>query len=97
MASDRPLPELDPGDLVVLHDTGGYAFTAHWAYNSVPRSAVYGFVVTDGPGGAGDLDGAGESGRGEVVFALLRPQQTEAEIVAENGGGRADALLGLRR
>lgn len=74
VAAGRELAQLDEGDLVVLHDTGGYFFTATWTYNSLPRPAVYGFEV------AAD---------GSVGFTLLRRRQTLEEIVAEAGGDPA--------
>ncbi|WP_062643629.1 diaminopimelate decarboxylase [Streptomyces maremycinicus] len=77
VAHDRPLPALAEGDLVVLHDTGGYYFSAHWSYNSLPRPAVYGYRL--------------EAGR--VTFATVRSAQTVREISAESGLDRADALL----
>ncbi|HEY3884821.1 MAG TPA: hypothetical protein VGL62_06425 [Vicinamibacterales bacterium] len=81
LASERELPLLESGDLLLLHDTGGYYFTALWTYNSLPRPAVYGFEVDD----------AAES----VHFTLLRPQQTLEELVAEAGGEPAGARTGL--
>ncbi|MFJ6659935.1 diaminopimelate decarboxylase [Streptomyces sp. NPDC091377] len=77
VASERPLPELAEGDLVVLHDTGAYYFSAHWAYNSLPRPAVHGFLERDG----------------EVSFAVIREAQTVDEVAAESGAAQADALL----
>ena len=76
LAVERKMTALDAEDLVLLHDTGGYYFTATWTYNSLPRPAVYGFEV--GPDGG-------------VRFVLLRAQQTIEEIVAEAGGGVAGA------
>ena len=38
---DRPLPKLQPNDYVIVHDTGGYYFSNHFDYNSLPRVAVY--------------------------------------------------------
>ncbi|MFJ3878296.1 diaminopimelate decarboxylase [Streptomyces sp. NPDC090077] len=80
LATARELPELSPGDVIAVPDTGAYAFTAHYGYNSLPRPAVHGFTAGPGP-------------RDPVRFALARPAQTPAEIVAEAGGARADALL----
>ncbi|MCX4767127.1 diaminopimelate decarboxylase [Streptomyces sp. NBC_01275] len=77
VAHERPLPELAEGDLVVLHDTGGYYFSAHWSYNSLPRPAVYGCLVRDG----------------RVAFTTIRSAQTVREISAESGLAHADALL----
>ncbi|MER5428121.1 diaminopimelate decarboxylase [Streptomyces sp. NPDC002588] len=77
VAHERPLPELAEGDVVVLHDTGAYYFSAPWAYNSLPRPAVYGYLVRDG----------------RAAFATVRPAQSVREISAESGLHRADALL----
>ncbi|ROO86929.1 diaminopimelate decarboxylase [Actinocorallia herbida] len=79
VARDRPLPELAPGDLITLLDTGGYAFTAHWSYNNVTRPAVHGFTTAGG----------------EVRFTTIRAEQTTAEILAESGADLADDLLAL--
>ncbi|MCU7820574.1 diaminopimelate decarboxylase [Kitasatospora sp. DSM 101779] len=79
VARGRALPRIEPGDLVVLHDTGGYYTSAHWAYNSLARPAVHGFTAADGP----------------VRFATVRPEQTLAEIAAEAGAAHADALAAL--
>jgi diaminopimelate decarboxylase len=83
LAEARPLPLLSPGDLVAAPDTGAYFFSAHYGYNSLPRPAVHGFR-TD-PGGAGAPD--------TVRFSLVRPAQRLSDLVAEAGGGHADALL----
>ncbi|MEY9872058.1 diaminopimelate decarboxylase [Streptacidiphilus sp. MAP12-33] len=79
VAHERPLPPIRPGDLVVLHDTGGYYASAPWGYNSVARPAVHGFSTRDGA----------------VRFATVRDRQTALEIVAESGGAHAGSLLGL--
>ncbi|WP_367223194.1 diaminopimelate decarboxylase [Streptomyces sp. 16-176A] len=78
VAHDRALPELAEGDLVVLHDTGAYYFSTPWAYNSLPRPAVY---------------GCAEAG-GRIVFATVRRAQTLREISEESGLAHADALVG---
>lgn len=80
VARERELPELAPGDLVALYDTGAYYFSTHFHYNSLPRPAVYGYVVSDA---------------GVVTFAPVRPAQTVAEVVAESGAAQAGSLLGL--
>jgi diaminopimelate decarboxylase len=72
VARDRPLPLLAAGDHVALLDTGAYYFSNHFAYNSLPRPAVYGYTAHPD---------------GSVDFALVRAAQTEAELVAESGGG----------
>ncbi|WP_329195785.1 MULTISPECIES: diaminopimelate decarboxylase [unclassified Streptomyces] len=78
LATARELPELSPGDLIGVPDTGAYFFTAHYGYNSLPRPAVHGFTLT-----ASD----------DVRFALARPAQPPASLVEEAGGGQRDALL----
>ncbi|MET9801508.1 diaminopimelate decarboxylase [Streptomyces sp. NPDC006368] len=80
LAVKRPLPLLDQGDIVAALDTGAYYFAHHYAYNSLPRPGVYGFLTGDD---------------GSVRFATVRPPQTVAEIVAEGGGGHRDALLAV--
>ncbi|RKE16909.1 hypothetical protein [Streptomyces sp. TLI_171] len=79
VARARELPRIEAGDLVVLPDTGGYCASAPWGYNSVPRPAVHGFVR------------AGDGFR----FTAVRAEQSLAEVVAEAGGARPDALLDL--
>lgn len=70
LATARELPELAPGDLIAIPDTGAYFFTAHYGYNSLPRPPVHGFTTTPG---------------GTVHFTPARPAQSAAEIVAEAG------------
>ncbi|GAA1426334.1 diaminopimelate decarboxylase [Streptomyces thermospinosisporus] len=78
LAREYPLPLLEQGDYAAALDTGAYYFAHHYAYNSLPRPAVHGFVA-DQPG--------------DVGFALVRPAQTTEEIVRESGGDHADALV----
>ncbi|MFD8087794.1 diaminopimelate decarboxylase [Kitasatospora sp. NPDC059722] len=66
VARARPLPLLEPGDLVALLDTGAYYATTHFQYNSLPEPAVHGFTV--------DPDGT-------VHFELLRPAQTTDDLL----------------
>ncbi|SEF23239.1 diaminopimelate decarboxylase [Amycolatopsis pretoriensis] len=77
LAKERPLPLLEPGDLVVAHDTGAYYFGAHYAYNTLPRPAVHGFTVTE---------------RGEVEFTPIRRAQSLTELVADAGAEYVGAL-----
>ncbi|WP_107498770.1 type III PLP-dependent enzyme domain-containing protein [Actinacidiphila yeochonensis] len=72
VARGRELPLLESGDHVALLDTGAYYFSNHFAYNSLPRPAVYGYTVRPDGG---------------VDFAPVREAQTQAEVVAESGGG----------
>ncbi|MEE1755942.1 diaminopimelate decarboxylase [Streptomyces sp. SP18CS02] len=78
LAVKRPLPLLAQGDIVAALDTGAYYFAHHYAYNSLVRPGVYGFI--------GRADGS-------VAFATVRGPQTVEEIVGEAGGGHPDALL----
>jgi diaminopimelate decarboxylase len=82
LAANRPLPLLEQDDWAAALDTGAYYFAHHYAYNSLARPAIYGFSA-DPDGGTG------------VRFAVIRPAQTVEEIVAESGGGHADALGAL--
>ena len=81
LAEGRRLPELAPGDVVAALDTGAYFFAHHYAYNSLPRVGVYGYVAHGGPDG--------------VRFATVRDPQTVREIVTESGGAHAGALTNL--
>ena len=38
-AIDRPLPKIDMGDIVVIHDTGAHGFSMGYNYNGRLRSA----------------------------------------------------------
>ncbi|MFE0671775.1 diaminopimelate decarboxylase [Streptomyces sp. NPDC058867] len=81
LAEGRALPALEPGDLVAALDTGAYYFAHHYAYNSLARPGIYGFV----PDGSGGVD-----------FATVREPQSLESIVAESGGAHASALTTLR-
>ncbi|WP_030897344.1 diaminopimelate decarboxylase [Streptomyces sp. NRRL F-5126] len=78
LATDRPLPRIEQGELVAALDTGAYYFAHHYAYNSLPRPGVHGFTAPDD---------------GPVSFATVRTPQTVEEIVAESGGAHRDALI----
>lgn len=78
LAAARELPLLAPGDLVCVPDTGAYAFTAHYGYNSLPRPPVHGFTATPS---------------GKVRFTLARAAQPPSTIPAEAGANTPDALL----
>ncbi|QIQ04495.1 diaminopimelate decarboxylase [Streptomyces liangshanensis] len=79
LAENRSLPLLGQGDLVAALDTGAYYFSNHYAYNSLARPGIYGFLPSPGDGGG-------------IRFATVRTPQTVEEIVAESGGAHADAL-----
>lgn len=96
LAEGRPLPRLAPGHHIAALDTGAYYFAHHYAYNSLARPAVHGFLIdSDRPGPdrittpSGADDDASPLG---VSFATVRPAQTIAEVVAEAGGAHAMAL-----
>ncbi|MEV5985701.1 diaminopimelate decarboxylase [Streptomyces sp. NPDC052051] len=80
LAEGYRLPLLEQGDHVAALDTGAYYFAHHYAYNSLTRPGVYGYA---------------RDASGETRFALVREPQTVQEIVAESGGGHADALTAL--
>lgn len=84
VARGRELPELEPGDLVALYDTGAYYFSTHFHYNSLPRPAVYGYVL---PENGAEAD--------KVTFAPVRSAQSLDEVLAESGAQYAGSLLGL--
>ncbi|WP_329051496.1 diaminopimelate decarboxylase [Streptomyces violaceus] len=64
LARDRALPPLEPGDIVVLPDTGAYYFSTPFHYNSLPEPAVHAVRI---------------SGDGQVRFELVRPAQQPYE------------------
>ncbi|MFB8026287.1 MULTISPECIES: diaminopimelate decarboxylase [unclassified Streptomyces] len=80
VAHARELPELREGDFVTLYDTGAYYFSTPWAYNSLPRPAVYGFA----------------GGPGAIRFAPVRDAQSLDSVAEESGLAHADALTVLR-
>ncbi|MFE6698695.1 diaminopimelate decarboxylase [Streptomyces sp. NPDC057718] len=87
VAYGRELPELAEGDVVALYDTGAYYFSTPWAYNSLPRPAVYGFRVAAGQEGE-------EPGHvGTVTFSTVRGPQSLDSIAAESGLAHVDALV----
>ena len=70
VAHRRDLPKLDNGDLVMLHDTGGYYFSNHFYYNSIPAPAVYGYDFND---------------NGEIQLQTYRQQQTLEDVMTTIG------------
>ncbi|WP_225840202.1 diaminopimelate decarboxylase [Streptomyces sp. NK08204] len=81
LAQARALPLLEQGDYAAALDTGAYYFAHHYAYNSLVRPGIYGFVP-DGTAG--------------VAFATVREPQRLTEVVEESGGAHASALTTLR-
>ena len=67
---ERELPLIEPGDYIMLHDTGAYYFSNPFFYNSLPASAVYGAKLSDA---------------GAVDFDVWREQQTYDDMLAVIG------------
>jgi diaminopimelate decarboxylase len=70
VARDRPLPTVQPGDWVVLHDTGAYYFSNPFYYNALPACAVYGVE---------------DAGRPTMRFAVWREQQSADDMLSVIG------------
>lgn len=47
ICANQLLPKLEVDDYVMVHDTGGYYFSNHFDYNSLPRVAVYMVIGSD--------------------------------------------------
>ncbi|GAC16887.1 type III PLP-dependent enzyme domain-containing protein [Aliiglaciecola lipolytica] len=47
VCEDKLLPKLEANDYVLIHDTGGYYFSNHFDYNSLPRVSVYAVRETE--------------------------------------------------
>lgn len=71
VARDRAMPELRPGDLAALLDTGAYYASTPFGYNSLPRPGVHGFTL---------------GAEGTPEFTTVRRPQTIAELITESGG-----------
>jgi diaminopimelate decarboxylase len=70
IGTGRMLPLIEPGDYVVLHDTGAYYFSNPFYYNALAAPAVYGAEVFDD-----DF----------VKFTVWRRQQTVDDMLAVIG------------
>jgi diaminopimelate decarboxylase len=70
IGTGRMLPLIEPGDYVVLHDTGAYYFSNPFFYNALPAPAVYGAEVSDDH---------------LVNFTVWRRQQTVDDMLAVIG------------
>jgi diaminopimelate decarboxylase len=66
----RMLPLIEPGDYVVLHDTGAYYFSNPFYYNALCAPAVYGVKAVDGK---------------PVEFSTWRPRQTVDDMLSVIG------------
>ncbi|PAJ76305.1 diaminopimelate decarboxylase [Pseudoalteromonas sp. NBT06-2] len=47
ICKNENLPKLEQNDYVMVHDTGGYYFSNHFDYNSLPRVAVFSITGED--------------------------------------------------
>jgi diaminopimelate decarboxylase len=84
LARDRALPLLEPGDLVVVPDTGAYYFSTPFHYNSLPEPAVHGVRVRSD---------------GRVEFTLVRPAQDPWDLPERDSrtdDSQADSQAGSR-
>jgi diaminopimelate decarboxylase len=70
IGTERMLPLIEPGDFVVLHDTGAYYFSNPFYYNVLAAPAVYGAEVFD---------------TGSINFSTWRQQQTVDSLLAVIG------------
>jgi diaminopimelate decarboxylase len=70
VATERLLPLIEPGDIVVLHDTGAYYFSNPFYYNALPAAAVYGAEL---------------SGNDSVELNRWRQQQSMDDMLAVLG------------
>ena len=67
LARDVDLPKAERGDLVLMHDTGGYCMAMYSKYNSILPSAVYGFK-------------RGENGKGVELYCF-KERETPQEAL----------------
>lgn len=72
ICADQKLPKLAANDYVMVHDTGGYYFTNHFDYNSLPRVAVY--TVED------DAE-TGVTGETDLVVTCIRPAESLQNVL----------------
>ncbi len=70
LAVNRPLPRIEPGDYVMLHDTGAYYFSNPFFYNNLPAIGVFGATSND---------------TGGVVLDVWRKQQSLEDVLAVIG------------
>lgn len=70
VATGRMLPLIEPGDYVVLHDTGAYYFSNPFYYNTLAAPAVYGVEKNDDS---------------SVSFSVWRRAQTLDDMLAVIG------------
>ena len=69
MAKDVELPPVQPGDNLVIHDTGAYSMAMYSKFNSILPSPVYGFSRSSDP-------------KNPVEFVCLKERETPDETLA---------------
>ncbi|TMW56940.1 hypothetical protein Poli38472_002865 [Pythium oligandrum] len=74
MAKQVLLPQIEVGDLVVIHDTGGYTFSTFSKYNSRQAASYYAHTGVDGA---------------SFKFSVLKERETAEETLAFWGLDRA--------
>ena len=70
IARSRPLPELAPGDIGAVLDTGAYCFSAPYHFNGMLEPAVY---------------GASTAANGSIDFQLLRSAEIMDHLLSRSG------------
>jgi len=109
IAHQRPLPKMEPGDWVMIHDVGGYMHASYSCYNARQCPPVWGYGDAWGQVVGEDLDGVplerpsddhvvvvGEEDEGEQVapFVLLQPgQQVEETLGFFSHHGQQQAMM----
>lgn len=84
IALDRVFPvEIISGDLVVIHDTGGYTHGMYSRYNSRPAPPIYGYMGYE-EGSSSDHHGLELFKRGETIEESLSMWKDE-EVEVEKG------------
>lgn len=72
IARGRRLPELEPGDLVVMPDTGAYYASTPFTYNSILTPGIYATRSAPTPDAAGAVQGFRPIREPQTMEALLR-------------------------
>jgi len=68
IARKRLMPPLQPGDYVLVHDTGAYHFSNHYQYNALPRPPVYAYTIKED---------------NEVEFSCISQGQSIADVLED--------------
>jgi len=68
IAKERPLPLLQAGDYILVHDTGAYHFSNHYQYNALPRPPVYFYELDD---------------KKQILFNKISAGQTTQDVIQD--------------